>query len=182
MQFVVGTPGGRTMNAYESKEYPMRTSAIACAVLAGTFGFGTLASAQDWRGGHRDGDQRSEQRHDRQDRRDNDRNWRQERRDDRNWNHNNNNYQQRGYVYNQPRYYSQPSYAYTAPQYYGHTQRYYRGGYLPRQYLAGNYYVNNWQAYPGLYAPPYGYQWVDTGSDFVLVALATGLIANLLTR
>jgi Ni/Co efflux regulator RcnB len=168
----------------------MKTTSIVCAVLAGTLGFSTLASAQDWRGGRHDGDQRSEQRHDRQDRPDNDRNGRQERRDDRNWNHNNNGYQQRGYVqnqpnrvYNQPRYvYNQPSYAYTAPQYYGHTQRYYRGGYLPRQYMAGNYYVNNWQAYPGLYAPPYGHQWVNVGGEFLLVALATGLIANLMVN
>ena len=162
----------------------MRTTAIACAVLAGTLGFSTLASAQDWRGGHRDGDQRTEQRHDRQDRRDNDRNWRQERRDDRNWNNNGYRqvapaYNQPSYVYNQPRYYSQPSYAYSQPQY---SHRWQRGGYLPRQYLSSNYYVNNWQAYPGLYAPPYGYQWVDTGGDFVLAAIATGLIANLLVR
>jgi Ni/Co efflux regulator RcnB len=159
----------------------MKRSTIACAVLASTLGFSTLASAQDWRGRH-DGDQRSEQRHDRQDRRGDDRNWQNQRHDDRGWNRNEN-YQQRGYVYNQPRaVYAQPSYAYSSPQYYGQAQRYYRGGYLPRQYMAGNYYVNNWQAYPGLYAPPYGYQWVDTGGDFVLVALATGLIANLLTH
>ena len=133
-------------------------------------------------GDRRDGDQRAEQHHDRQDHRGNDGNSRQDRHDDRNWNHGNG-YQQRGYVQNQPRYvYNQPRYAYNQPQYYGHTQRYYRGGYLPRQYLSGGYYVNNWQAYPGLYAPPYGYQWVDTGGEFVLAALATGLIANLLVH
>ena len=165
----------------------MNKSAIACAILAGTLGFSTLASAQDWRGSRHDGDQRTEQRQDRQ--------------DHRSWNRGGS-YQQPAPVYNQPRYnnysysysqpravynqpryvYNQPSYTYSAPQYYGHTQRYYRGGYLPRQYLAGNYYVNNWQAYPGLYAPPYGYQWVDTGGDFVLAAIATGLIVNLLAH
>lgn len=172
----------------------MKKSALVCAVLAGTLGFGTLASAQDWRG-RRDGDQRTEQRHDRQDRQD--RQERHSRRDgDRNWN-GGTTYRQPAQVYNQPRavynqprheynqpryVYNQPSYGYSQPQYYGHTQRYYRGGYLPRQYLASNYYVNNWQAYPGLYAPPYGYQWVDTGGDFVLAAIATGLIANLLAH
>lgn len=157
----------------------MNKTSIVCAVLAGTLGFGTLASAQDWRGSRdRDGDRRTEQRHERRDydRRDNERrDWRQERHGDRNWNHQAD--PQRGYVYNQPAYvYNQPRYAYNqAP-------RYYRGGYLPRQYLANTYYVNNWQAYPGLYAPPYGYQWVDTGGDFVLAALATGLIVNLLAH
>ena len=156
----------------------MKRSAIVCAVLAGTFGFGTLASAQDWRG-RNDRDQRTEQRQDQ-------RNWRQERRDerhdrnDRNWNHG---YQQPRQVYNQPSYvYQQPRYVYNQPRYVYDTPRYYRGGYLPRQYLSNSYYVNNWQAYPGLYAPPYGYQWVDTGGDFVLAAIATGLIANLLAR
>lgn len=155
----------------------MKKSAIACAVLASTLGFSTLASAQDWRGRH-DGGQRTEQRQDRQDR-----NWRQEHRADSNWNRNGG-YRQvaPAYTYSQPRYvYNQPRYVYNnTPQYYGHSQRYYRGGYLPRQYFASNYYVNNWQAYPGLYAPPYGYQWVDTGGEFVLAAIATGLIANLL--
>lgn len=42
--------------------------------------------------------------------------------------------------------------------------------------------VSNRQAYPGLYAPPHGYQWVQSGNAFLLVALACGLIANLLTR
>ncbi|HSH90536.1 MAG TPA: RcnB family protein [Ramlibacter sp.] len=40
--------------------------------------------------------------------------------------------------------------------------------------------MNDWRA-RHLNAPPYGYQWmqVDNG-DYVLMALATGLIANLL--
>jgi Ni/Co efflux regulator RcnB len=142
----------------------MNKTSIVCAVVAGTLGFGSIASAQDWRGGRHDGDQRWEQRHD----------WRQERHDGRNWN--NHGDQQRGYVYNQPRY------VYQQPNYYAHTQRYYRGGYLPRQYLAGNYYVNDWRGYPGLYAPPYGHRWVNVDGEFLLVALATGLIANMLVN
>ena len=169
----------------------MNKTTILCAVLAGTFGFSTLASAQDWRGGRdRDGDQRTEQRHDRgdrndrhdrHDRRDNDRNWRQDRHDNRNWN-DNRGYQQRGYVQSQPRgyVYNQPNYVYSQPNYYSHAPRYHRGGYVPRQYLSNQYYVNNWQSYPGLYAPPYGHQWVNTGGEFLLVALAKGLIANAL--
>lgn len=56
-----------------------------------------------------------------------------------------------------------------------------RGGYLPYEYRRPDYYVD-WRSYPGLYAPPYGYQWVQVGNDFLLVALASGLIANLLTQ
>ena len=80
--------------------------------------------------------------------------------------------------YNAPRYvYNQPRYVYSQPVY----PRYYRGGYLPYQYRQPTYYVGNWQAVHGLYAPPYGYQWVQVGNDYLLIALATGLIANLLT-
>jgi Ni/Co efflux regulator RcnB len=140
----------------------MKKSAITCAVLAASLGFSTLASAQDWRGRH-DGGQRTEQRH------------------DRNWSHDGYRQVAPAYTHNQPRYvYNQPRYVYSTPQYYGHAHRFYRGGYLPRQYFASSYYVNDWRAYPGLYAPPYGYQWVDTGGEFVLAAIATGLIANLL--
>jgi Ni/Co efflux regulator RcnB len=149
----------------------MKSSAIVCTLLATTLGFSTLASAQDWNG-RRDHDrnQRAEQRHDgRQD----------QRRDDRarHWERNN---AQRSY--SQPSYvYSQPSYGYQAPRHYANSH-FYRGGSLPYEYRQQQYYVNNWNAYPGLYAPPYGYQWVQVGSDFALVALATGLIANLLTQ
>ena len=144
----------------------MKASAIACAVLAGTFGISTVASAQDWRGGDRDHDrgQRWEQRHDRHEERG-------ERHD--------------GRQYQQPRYehryeYRQPHYVYSQPHY-GHAQpRFYRGGYVPREYLRGPYFVSNWNAYPGLYAPPYGYGWVNVDGQYLLVALATGLIANAL--
>jgi Ni/Co efflux regulator RcnB len=36
--------------------------------------------------------------------------------------------------------------------------------------------VANYRAYNRLYAPPRGYQWVQSGNDAVLVALASGLI------
>jgi Ni/Co efflux regulator RcnB len=153
----------------------MKTTAIVCAVLAATMGFSTIASAQQWSGRHDRGDQRQHQRSDRHEQRQ--QNWNHDRQDrrggDRNW----------GHSYNQPRYvYQQPRYVYNAPRYYSHGPRFYRGGYLPHQYLNSGYYVGNWQAYPGLYAPPYGYQWVNVGGDFLLVALATGLIANLLMQ
>lgn len=38
--------------------------------------------------------------------------------------------------------------------------------------------VNNWRNYRGLYAPPRGYYWMRYGDQFLLTALATGLIAG----
>jgi Ni/Co efflux regulator RcnB len=162
----------------------MKTSAIVCALLAGTLGFGSLPQAQDWRGRH-DGGHRTERQDNRGDNNDR-RDWRAQRRDDRrqDWNNNQPRYQQQPrYGYNQPQYqYNQPAYVYNQPRYYSQAPRFYRGGTLPYEYRQRNYYVNNWNAYPGLYAPPYGYQWMQVGNDFMLVALATGLIASLLTQ
>lgn len=168
----------------------MKNSAVLCAVLAGSFGVTGVALADPGRGG-RDDDRNSrfEQRQDRrearaerrEDRRD-ERRDRQARRTDRAF--------QQGYragSYHQPRY-VQPSYTYTQPSYtyaqpsYRSAPRFHRGGYLPAEYRRNGYYVNDWHAHSGLYAPPYGHQWVQVGSDYLLVALATGLIANLLAH
>lgn len=165
----------------------MKASAIVCAVLAGTFGFSTLATAQD-RNGRRDDNPRAERRDDRRDAR---REQRAERRDDRQdrrqiqaqrQDRQENRAFRQGYRQGvqQPTYvYRQPSYTYQQPRYYsGH--RFQRGSYLPHQYRQNHYYVNDWRSHRGLYAPPHGHQWMQVGSEFVLVALATGLIANLL--
>jgi Ni/Co efflux regulator RcnB len=53
-----------------------------------------------------------------------------------------------------------------------------RGGYIPPEYRSRQYYVNDWRGHQ-LSAPPRGYQWVQVGADYALIALATGLIANL---
>ena len=168
----------------------MKTSAIVCAVLAGTFGFSTIASAQGWRDqGRGDHSPRAEQRHDRRDARQDRRQDRREdrrearrddRRQDRAWN--------RGYragvhqpQYRAPAYraptYRAPTYRYVAPVRHA---RFHRGSYLPWQYRNHGYYVNDWRAYPSLYAPPYGQQWANVDGEFLLVAVATGLIVNAL--
>jgi Ni/Co efflux regulator RcnB len=54
-----------------------------------------------------------------------------------------------------------------------------RGGRLPQQYRSNQYVVNDWRGHH-LTAPPRGYHWVQTGGDYVLVAIATGLILQLL--
>lgn len=150
----------------------MKLSAIVCAVLAGSLGFGTVASAQEW--GHRGGGEQhrgaapparprafaAPQ------------------------------MQQRAFAAPpmQQRAFAAPQVQqrawagprYEAPRYYGYNHpHFYRGGFLPYAYRQPAFCVSDWNAY-GLYAPPYGYQWVQVGDDFLLVALATGLIANLI--
>jgi Ni/Co efflux regulator RcnB len=54
-----------------------------------------------------------------------------------------------------------------------------RGDRLPSRYRNHQYVVNNWREHR-LRPPPRGYQWVQTGSDYVLAAIATGVIADLI--
>ena len=54
-----------------------------------------------------------------------------------------------------------------------------RGDRLPPEYRDRNYVVNDWRAHR-LSSPPRGYHWVGVNGDYVLVAVATGLIANIL--
>ncbi len=59
----------------------------------------------------------------------------------------------------------------------GPYHHYYRGGYLPREARHYHYVVNDWRGHY-LYAPPRGYYWVQSGADYLLVAIATGLIVE----
>jgi Ni/Co efflux regulator RcnB len=61
----------------------------------------------------------------------------------------------------------------------GPEHNFYRGARLPPQYRNHQYVVNDWRGH-GLRTPPRGYQWVQTGGDYVLVAIATGIIFELL--
>jgi len=54
-----------------------------------------------------------------------------------------------------------------------------KGERLPTEYRDRNYVVDNWHDH-GLQAPPRGYQWVGVNGDYVLAAIATGIIANVL--
>ncbi len=75
--------------------------------------------------------------------------------------------------YRQPVYYSQPAY-YAPPPRWHRGGHYHRGGYGP------TYVVHDYRPY-GLRAPPRGHYWrrSDAG-DFLLVAAATGIIADLI--
>lgn len=54
--------------------------------------------------------------------------------------------------------------------------QWHRGGYVPASYRAPQYVVGDWRA-RHLQAPPSGYQWMQINGDFVLGAIAGGLIA-----
>lgn len=60
----------------------------------------------------------------------------------------------------------------------GPDRRWHRGDRLPAQYRHRHAVVDNWRAHR-LSAPPRGHHWVQVGSDYALIAIATGLIVQL---
>ncbi|MBC5784617.1 RcnB family protein [Ramlibacter sp. USB13] len=54
-----------------------------------------------------------------------------------------------------------------------------RGHRLPPELRQNQYVVSNWRGHH-LSAPPRGYHWVQVGPDYVLAAIATGVITNLI--
>lgn len=54
-----------------------------------------------------------------------------------------------------------------------------RGGRLHQEYRSERYVVRDWRE-RRLSAPPRDYHWVRTGNDYVLAAIATGIIAQVL--
>ena len=60
----------------------------------------------------------------------------------------------------------------------GPNHAFYRGERLPAEYRHRQYVVNDWRGHH-LSAPPRGYHWVQTGGDYVLVAISTGIILQL---
>lgn len=52
-----------------------------------------------------------------------------------------------------------------------------KGDRLDQDYRNRQYVVDDWHGY-GLRQPPRGYQWVGVGGDFLLVAVASGVIAQ----
>ncbi len=61
----------------------------------------------------------------------------------------------------------------------GPDHQYRRGDRLPNEYRGRQYVVDDWRGHH-LSAPPRGYHWVQSGSDYILVAIATGVILQLL--
>ena len=62
---------------------------------------------------------------------------------------------------------------------YGYEHRWHRGDRLPPEYRSHSYVVDDWRGHH-LSAPPRGYHWVQQGNDYLLVAIATGIIASVL--
>ena len=56
---------------------------------------------------------------------------------------------------------------------------YHNGDRLPASERSRRHVVNNWHQH-NLRAPPKGYHWVQSGNDFVLVAITTGIIVDIL--
>ena len=53
-----------------------------------------------------------------------------------------------------------------------------KGSRVPPQYRGHHYVVNNWQRH-GLHKPGRGQQWVQNGNDYLFVAVASGVIAQI---
>jgi Ni/Co efflux regulator RcnB len=62
-------------------------------------------------------------------------------------------------------------------RFHSHGPQFHRGDRLPPQYRHQRA-MNDWQA-RRLHAPAHGQQWVQVGADYALIAIATGVIAQL---
>ena len=150
------------------------TAALAATLALGSIGVASAAEAQS-RGDRYEQrqdrqDERQDRREDRRERREDRREWRQEQREDRRearqdarayarW-------QQSQRRYNAGRYYAPRGYQTRAWSY---------GQRMPSYYRSNQYVVRDYGRY-GLRQPPHGYQYVRSGDDVVMTAIATGLI------
>lgn len=161
----------------------------AVAAVAGPIAVGASEASAEDRGRY---DRRDDRRDYRGDRRDDRREWRDDRRDDRRdyradrrdgrwdsrsrWNRGTHN----GYYYNNRWYYGPPPSAYYGrPGYRPGYAAWRRGAYLPPSYRGRGYVVYDYGRY-GLRPPPRGYYWYRDGNDYLLAALATGLILDVI--
>lgn len=156
------------------------TLAAVASVAGPMAAVATEAAAQprnEWRDDRRDtrrdyrDDRRGDRRDYRDDRRDDRRDYRDNRWDNRRYN---------GYYYNNRWSYGQPpANYYGRPGFRPGYNAWQRGGYLPPTYRG--YVVRDYGRY-GLRAPPRGYYWYQSGNDYILAAIATGLIFDVITR
>ena len=101
------------------------------------------------------------------------------------WDHGDNrwdNGRHNGYYYNNRwSYGAPPANYYGRPGYRPGYTAWRRGGYLP-SYYRGNGYVIQDYGYYRLRPPPRGYYWYRAGNDYVLAAIATGLIFDIINQ
>ncbi|MBP7649454.1 MAG: RcnB family protein [Phenylobacterium sp.] len=134
-------------------------AALALSLLGGTAAMAQPAQYQrDHQGQYHQGYQNDRYDDRYEDRRDDRRDSRYDRRDDR---------RGYGYGYGQQRHRS--------------AHAWHRGERLPSYYRSSNYYVSDYGRY-GLRAPPRGHRWVRADNDYVLAAIATGLIVQVLSN
>jgi Ni/Co efflux regulator RcnB len=143
----------------------------AAAAVAGPMAAATAAHADPWDRHEDRWDRRDDRRDDRWDRRED----RWEHRDDR-WDGGRHN----GYYYNNRWYYGPPPQAYYGNPYYrpGYVA-WRRGGVLPPSYRG--YWVDDYYRYH-LRPPPRGYRWYRVGDDYLLAAITTGLIFEIINN
>ncbi len=148
----------------------MKTT-LVCALVAASLGLGSLAYAQpnDTPGAR--SEQRGSRQGDRNDRHQDNR--RADRHDDRRGNSHANRNDDRRYDYPDARRNDRHDH------YNARGPQFRRGGYIPYEYRSRQYVVTQYAPYH-LSPPPRGHQWVQVGSDYVLIAIATGLIANII--
>jgi Ni/Co efflux regulator RcnB len=138
-------------------EPSMNSKAVVSAIMAMSLTTGGFAFAQGYGDRNDRGRNEQAQRDRQQDRRDNEAR-QPNRRDDRGRANNDARRDERG---------AGPNHAFR------------RGDRLPAEYRHRQYVVDDWRGH-NLSAPPRGYHWVQTGGDYVLVAIATGVILQLL--
>lgn len=145
-----------------AKELVMKM--IVMAAMALSLLGGGAASAQDWRSGNRDRADRHERNDDRGNRGDRGDRGKRGDRGDRDWRNDRD-----GGRYSEGRRYDNRSYE--------RRSRWERGQRLPPSYWSqGVDYRNS-----HLRRPPQGYRWVRVGNDYVLTAVATGLILEVIS-
>ena len=141
----------------------MKFNAIVCAITAASLGFSALAFGADHDRRERNdrADQRREQRHDYQDqRRERQRDYRDDRRE-------------RRQDFQDERRNDRHNYYYNA-----RGPEFRRGAPIPYEYRRYPYVVVYYRMHH-LAPPPRGQHWVQVGPDYVLVAIATGLIVSI---
>ncbi|MDH1012104.1 RcnB family protein [Pseudomonas nicosulfuronedens] len=88
------------------------------------------------------------------------------------------NYNQGRNGHSDPRYYKNPNYRPQAGMPVPHRD-WRRGVVVEPNYRGDRYWVTDWQA-RHLYAPPRDHRWLYVNGDYILVAIASGLIVNIL--
>ncbi len=149
-------PDDRHMRVHYLKEKKMKNKTVIASLLALSFAISSASFAQPRPDTHNDNRQKpkQEQRHD-------------NRHDGRN-EHKSDRHQQG----------RKPPVQQKQSRGAGPHHEFHPGGHLPNEYRNHQYVINDWRNHH-LSAPPRGYHWVQTGTDYVLIAIATGIIAQI---